>query len=189
MELYEQIRKVRGREPDVSVRELSRRFRVHRRDVRAALKSAVPPPRKAGPARPAPKLDPFKAIIDAWLEADKDAPRKQRHTARRVWERLVDEHAAEVAEPTVRRYVADVKARTAKPLVDVAVPQHHPLGEDAEVDFGDIAVYLGGVLTTVHLFGNDALQPGVFLLERLEPLRLVLFQRAVLGAPPIKRLI
>jgi hypothetical protein len=48
--------------------------------------------------------------------------------------------------------VAEVKARTAKPLVDVAVPQQHPLGEDAEVDFGDIAIYLCGVLTTVHLF-------------------------------------
>lgn len=152
VELYEQIRKVRGREPEVSVRELARRFRVHRRDVRAALKSAVPPPRKAGPPRPAPKLDPLKPIIDAWVEGDKDAPRKQRHTARRIWERLVEEHGAEVAEPTVRRYVAEVKARTAKPLVDVAVPQHHPLGEDAEVDFGDIAVYLCGLLTTVHLF-------------------------------------
>jgi transposase len=152
VELYERIRKVRAREPDVSVRELARRFRVHRRDVRAALISAVPPPRKAGPPRPAPKLDPLKPIIEAWLEADKDAPRKQRHTARRIWERLVDEHGAEIAEPTVRRYVAEVKARTARPLVEVAVPQHHPLGVDAEVDFGDIAVYLAGVLTTVHLF-------------------------------------
>lgn len=65
MQLYEQIRRVRERE--LSIRELSRRFGVHRRDVRAALESAVPPPRKA-PQRSAPKMDEFKAVIDAWLE-------------------------------------------------------------------------------------------------------------------------
>ena len=136
VELYEQIRKVHERE-ELSIRELARRFGVHRRDVRAALASAVPPARKVA-VRPAPVLDPWKPTIDGWLEADRTAPRKQRHTARRVWQRLVDEHGAQVGESTVRRYVAEVRRRQSVPLVEVMVPQHHPLGEEAEVDFGTI---------------------------------------------------
>jgi hypothetical protein len=62
-------------------------------------------------ARPSPVLDVWKPTIDAWLEADREAPRKQRHTARRVWQRLVDEHHADVGESTVRRYVAEVRRR------------------------------------------------------------------------------
>ena len=150
MQLYEQIRRVDEREK-LSIRALGRRFGVHRRDVRAALGSAVPAPRKT-PQRPAPKMDEFKAIIDGWLEADRSLPRKQRHTARRVWQRLVDEHDADVGESTVRRYVKVVRERQTTPLVEVAVPQHHPLGEEAEVDFGSIHVYVAGVLTEVAMF-------------------------------------
>src|ERR1700730_5355172 len=91
--LYEQIRRASERE-GLPIRELSRRFGVHRRDVRRALASPVPPERKR-PERPSPKLDQWKTVIDEWLEADKVAPRKQRHTARRVWQRLVEEHDAE----------------------------------------------------------------------------------------------
>jgi transposase len=150
VQLYEQIRRVHDRE-QLSVRALSRRFGVHRRDVRAALASPVPTPRKV-PDRPAPKMDGFKAIIDVWLEADRVLPRKQRHTARRVCQRFVDEHDADVGESTVRRYVKVVRERQTTPLIDVAVPQHHRLGEEAEVDFGSIHVYLAGVLTEVAMF-------------------------------------
>lgn len=65
---------------------------VRRRTVRQALTSADPLARKV-PARPAPRLDPAKALIDAMLVEDLTAPRKQRHTARRIRARLVDEHA------------------------------------------------------------------------------------------------
>lgn len=58
-----------------------------------------------------------KPTIDAWLEADREAPRKQHHTARRVWQRLVDEHRADVGESTVRRYVAEVRRRQPAVLV------------------------------------------------------------------------
>ncbi|MEO8697580.1 MAG: IS21 family transposase [Acidimicrobiales bacterium] len=150
VKLYEQIRKASERD-GLSVRELARRFRVHRRDVRQALASAVPPARKLS-ARPAPSLDRWKPLIDGWLDADRVAPRKQRHTARRVWQRLVEEHGAVVGESTVRRYVAEVRRRMDVPLVEVMIPQHHPLGEEAEVDFGAASVYLGGVLVEVSLF-------------------------------------
>lgn len=74
MELFEHIRRARRAE-GASIRGLARRHGVHRRTVRQALRSALPPPRKAA-ARPAPKLGPHKATIRAWLVADRNAPRK-----------------------------------------------------------------------------------------------------------------
>ncbi len=122
--LYEQIRKAHERE-ELSVRELARRFGVHRRDVRQALASPVPPPRKRHERR-ATALDPWKPTIDGWLDADRSAPRKQRHTARRVWQRLVEEHSAQVGESTVRRYVAEVRRRMPPPTSSPAHPGRTP---------------------------------------------------------------
>jgi hypothetical protein len=65
----------------LSVRALAERHEVHRRTVRQALDSALPPPRKAYP-RPAPAIGPWTEVIDSWLEYER-VPRKQRHTARR----------------------------------------------------------------------------------------------------------
>ena len=102
MELFEQIRRDHDRE-GFSIRELARRHGVHRRTVRQALGSAVPPARKRPEGRSAPALGDYRELIDSWLEADRTAPRKQRHSAQRVWERLRDEHGAEVSERQVRR--------------------------------------------------------------------------------------
>ncbi|HEY7010232.1 MAG TPA: IS21 family transposase [Jatrophihabitantaceae bacterium] len=151
VELFEQIRRARRVEPGVPIRELARRFGTHRRTVREALASAVPAPRKPV-VRPSPVLDRWKPTIDVWLEADREAPRKQRHTARRVWQRLVEEHQATVGESTVRRYVAEVRRRQPAVTVQVKVPQWHPLGAEAEVDFGQLAFYLDGVLTEGWMF-------------------------------------
>ena len=82
VELFEHIRRDK-REGGASIRGLARRHRVHRRTVRQALRSALPPPRK--PASPsAPRLGAHRATIREWLVADLSAPRKQRHTAR-IW--------------------------------------------------------------------------------------------------------
>jgi transposase len=150
VELFEQIRRARERE-GLSKRELARRFGTHRRNVRQALSSAVPPQRKV-PARDAPVLGPWKPLIDGWLAADALAPKKQRHTARRVWQRLVEEHGVVVGESTVRRYVAEARGRSAVPLVEVKVPQTHPLGDEGEVDFGEVSFYLDGLLTSGWMF-------------------------------------
>ena len=151
VELFEQIRRARRLESAVSIRELARRFGTHRRAVREALASAVPPARKPV-VRSSPVLDRWKPTIDGWLEADREAPRKQRHTARRVWQRLVDEHGAAVGESTVRRYVAEVRRRQPALLVEVKVPQSHPPGAEAEVDFGKVGFWLDGVLTDGWMF-------------------------------------
>lgn len=151
MSVYEQIRKAHERE-GASIRELARRFGVHRRDVRAALASPLPPPRRPSPPRSSPALGPYKPLIEEWLALDRLAPRKQRHTARRVWQRLVEEEGATVSEGTVRRYVAEVRARHEVSVAEVFVPQRHPLGEEAEVDFGTASVYLDGLLVEVQLF-------------------------------------
>jgi hypothetical protein len=97
MELFEQIRRDHDQE-GLSKRALAVRHGVHRRAVRQALESPVPPVKRPPVCRPAPKLGAYRALIDEWLEADRAAPRKQRHTARRVWQRLVEDHDAVVGE-------------------------------------------------------------------------------------------
>ena len=150
MELFEHIRRDK-REGGASIRGLARRHRVHRRTVRQALRSALPPPRK--PASPsAPRLGAHRATIREWLVADLSAPRKQRHTARRVWQRLADERGATVAESTVRAYVGRVRRELESGRVTVTIPQLHPPGEEAEVDFGGVSVWLDGVLTELSMF-------------------------------------
>jgi transposase len=151
VELFEQIRRDRRIE-GLSIRELAERHRVHRRTVRQALASALPPPRKAYPRRPRPAIDPYVEVIDSWLLADRDVPRKQRHTARRVWQRLIAEHGATLAEVSVSRYVAGRRVELGLHRVEVAVPQAHPAGAEAEVDFGEFAATIAGVLTTLWLF-------------------------------------
>ena len=85
MEQFEHIRRA-AREEGLSVRALARRYGVHRRAVRQALAEAVPPARKT-PARSAPVLGSHVDTMRRWLVADESARRKQRHTARRVWQR------------------------------------------------------------------------------------------------------
>ncbi len=81
VEQFEQIRRDRERE-GLSLRALAERHGVHRRTVRAALESPLPPPRRVAVSRPAPKLGAYRELIDGWLMADVDAPRKQRHTSK-----------------------------------------------------------------------------------------------------------
>lgn len=150
MELFERIRSDH-REEGLSVRGLAQRHQVHRRAVRQALASPVPPARKA-PERPAPVLGPHKATIRGWLLQDQDAPTKQRHTARRIWQRLVTEHGAQVAESTVRAYVAQCRRQIGDAAAIVTIPQTHAPGQEAEVDFGEFRAWIGGVDTKLWMF-------------------------------------
>ncbi|MGM0386378.1 MAG: IS21 family transposase [Actinomycetota bacterium] len=155
VELFEAIRRDARRE-ELSIRGLSERYGVHRRTVRAALGAAEPPPRKV-PARAAPRLDPVRGLIDGMLREDLDAPRKQRHTARRVLARLVEEHHIEgITYSTVRDYVhvrrPQIWAEAGRTVQEAFVPQTHDPGAEAEVDFADLWIILDGVKTKVFLF-------------------------------------
>ena len=150
VELYERIRRD-NRQEGLGIRALAARHHVHRRTVREALGSAVPPGRKI-PVREAPVLGPWATLIRAWLVADRDVPRKQRHTARRVHQRLVSEYGASVAESTVRAFVAQVHFELDNTVRLVTVPQTHGPGEEAEVDFGEFVAFIDGVLVKCWMF-------------------------------------
>lgn len=154
MELFAKIRRD-ARVEGLSIRGLAKRYEIGRDTVRQALSDPVPPPRKK-PIRSSPRLDPFKTAIDAMLTEDTLGPRKQRHTARRILARLIEEYGAEeLSYSTVRDYVRVRRAQIdveAGRRVEVFVPQEHGPGAEAEVDFGELWVVLNGVKTKCHMF-------------------------------------
>ena len=154
VELFEQIRRDARVNGD-SIRALSRKYRVARRTVRQALTTAEPPRRKR-PVREAPKLGQFKSLIDGMLRGDLSAPRKQRHTAQRIYDRLIDEYGAELSYSSVRHYVKkrrpELEQESGTSAVDVFIPQEHAPGAEAEVDFGEVWVDLVGVRTKCYIF-------------------------------------
>jgi transposase len=99
------------------------------------LASAVPAERKIG-ERERSRLAAGIPFIDAILESDKKAPRKQRHTAHRIWTRLRREMPeVEAAESTVRRYVRERKAAMGLLGHETFVPQSYQFGGEAQVDW------------------------------------------------------
>ena len=117
----------------------------------------MPPDRKV-PERAAPVREAVAGWIDEMLREDLAAPRKQRHTARRVFERLADEHGAQVSYSYVAKYVARRRAEIAAEErggdggLDGFVPQVREPGAEAEVDFGDVTVELAGQLSRCFMF-------------------------------------
>ena len=133
VELFEIIRKehyLHGK----SVRELSRDHQIHRRTVRQALENAMPPSRKP-PERDPPVLTlGLRAVVDRWLKEDRKVHRKQRHTGRRVFQRLTREEGYGGAESTVRRYVGR-RRRELGVTGEAYCPQHRLAGDEAEMDW------------------------------------------------------
>src|SRR5438105_14801585 len=144
VELYAKVRFAVWIE-GISRREAARRFGI---DPRTVAKMSVPPGyrRNRPPARP--KLDPFVGIIDRILEEDKGRPGKQRHTSKRIFERLRDEHGYGGGLTIVKDYVLAQRQRQR----EVFVPLRHDPGH-AQADVGDALAVTGGVERGVEFLG------------------------------------
>ena len=146
VDMYSRVRKaclVEG----MSIREASRVFGLHRDTVRKMLSHPVPPGyrRKRPPRRP--KLEPYTGAIDGILEDDRSAPKKQRHTAKRIFDRLRDEHGFDGGYTIVKDYVRE-RRRVAR---EMFVPLEHPPGH-AQCDFGQAQAVIGGEKRRIHYF-------------------------------------
>ena len=105
--------------------------------------------------REQPKLGPLKEHIERMLEADRQAPRKQRHTAHRIWTRLCAEHPElPVAEPTVRRYVGIRRRELGLKGREVFVPQTYSQGQEAQVDWFEAVAKLDGENRKLQFFAD-----------------------------------
>ena len=149
VEIYGRVRRavlVEGR----SQRSVAREFGLARVTVRKMLGYSVPPGyRRKEPAK-RPKLGPWVGVIDTILEQDKNQPAKQRHTAKRIFDRLRAEHAFPGGYTIVKDYVRVATLRRR----EMFVPLTHAPGT-AQADFGEALVIVGGEERKAHYFAID----------------------------------
>jgi transposase len=149
VEIYGRVRRavrVEGR----SQRAVAREFGLSRETVRKMLQFAVPPGYQRQQPVKKPKLGPWLGVIDAILNDDKQRPAKQRHTAKRIFERLKEEHQFTGGYTIVKNYVRAATLRSR----EMFVPLVHPAGE-AQVDFGEALVVIAGVEQKAHYLVMD----------------------------------
>jgi transposase len=136
------------------------KFGVHRRVVRRAIASALPP-QQHYPERAKPKLGAVADFIDQVLDEDRHAPRKQRHTARRIHRRVLSEFpGAAVAESTVRNHVRERKRQMGLERRETFVPQSYSWAQEAQVDWYEAWVELGGERTRMQVFAMRSMASG-----------------------------
>jgi transposase len=149
VELYAQVRyavQIEG----LSHREAARRFGIDPKTVSKMMRFSVPPGYRRTKPPAKPKLDPFIGIIDKILADDKDRPKKQQHTSKRIFERLRDEHGYTGGITIVKDYVAGSRQRSREMFVPLAHPPGH-----AQADFGEALAVIGGTERKVHFFAFD----------------------------------
>jgi transposase len=149
VEIYGRVRRavrVEGR----SQRAVAREFGLSRETVRKMLQFAVPPGYQRQQPIRRPKLGPWLGVIDAILEDDKQRPVKQRHTAKRIFERLREEHGFTGGYTIVKDYVRSAELHSR----EVFIPLTHAPGE-AQADFGEALVVIAGVEQKAHYLAMD----------------------------------
>jgi transposase len=149
VELYARVRYA-VRIEEISGREAARRFGIDPRTVAKMLAFSVPPGYRRSRPVARPKLDPFVGIIERILEEDKGRPVKQRHTSKRIFERLRDEHGYGGGVTIVKDYVLARRQRQR----EMFVPLRHDPGH-AQADFGEALAVIGGVEQKIHFFAMD----------------------------------
>ena len=145
MELWSEVRR-RVLTGELSKRQACRKYQLHWDTLQKILRHSEPPGYRKRASREKPVLGPFVAMIHEILEADRKAPKKQRHTAKRIFERLCEagyQGGQTVVQEEVRRW----KQRSA----EVFMPLMHPPGE-AQVDFGMATVVYRGQSRKVAMF-------------------------------------
>ena len=149
MDLYLKVRRAHF-EDGLSGRQIARDFGISRDSVAKMLAYSEPPGyRRTAPVK-RPKLDAFTGQIDQWLAEDKTQPRKQRHTAKRIFERLRDECGFGGGYTIVKDYVR-ARKRSGK---EMFVPLSHPPGH-GQADFGEALVVIGGIEQKAYFFALD----------------------------------
>lgn len=149
MDLYLKVRHAHYEE-GLSGRQIARDFGISRDSVSKMLAYSEPPGyRRTAPIK-RPKLDPYTGQIDGWLSEDKARPRKQRHTAKRIFERLRDECGFDGGYTIVKDYVR-ARKRSGK---EMFVPLSHPAGH-GQADFGEALVVIGGIEQKAYFFAFD----------------------------------
>lgn len=143
---YDLVRRMFFRE-SLSKREISRRTGLHRTTIDKMLRYSSPPGYRKKSPRKKTRLWPFLPIIDKILEDDKKAPKKQRHTAKRIFDRLVREYDYDGGYTIVKDYVRKKKVR----LREVFVPLIQRPGT-SQIDFGQAKVVIDGALRNVYIF-------------------------------------
>ncbi len=149
VEIYGRVRRavrVEGR----SQRAVAREFGLSRETVRKMLEYAVPPGYQRQKPIKRPKLGPWLGVIDAILADDKQRPVKQRHTAKRIFDRLKDEHGFTGGYTIVKDYVRGEQVRSR----EMFIPLTHAPGE-AQADFGEALVVIAGVEQKAHYLAMD----------------------------------
>lgn len=149
VEVYASVRQfvfVQGR----SQREAARVFGLSRETIGKICRFSLPPGYTRTKPVEKPKLGSLLPVVDAILEDDRTAPVKQRHTAKRIFERLRDEHGYGGGYTVVKDYVRLSRVRGRETFVPLAHPPGH-----AQVDFGEAVGVIGGVEQKIHFLCMD----------------------------------
>ena len=131
-----------------SIRWIARELQHSRKTIRKAVNDASVPQYHLTSSKSCPVMGPYLPTIENWLLEDKARPKNQRHTARRIYVRLVKEYGFTGSERTVREHVSKLR----QDFSDIAIPLEFDPGADAQGDWGEALVYIAGKQVTAQVF-------------------------------------